>query len=179
MKTDYKREAQLVLQAQCRDRQALEALLRGVQRDLFRYIASLVGRDGAEDVLQDVFLQICRKLGFLRDPQSFRPWIYRTASRASFAFLRKERRYVPIDPDDSSVEEIPAASSQSFPGFAGELMELIETLSPASRAVLMLHYMHEAPLEEVAAILEISIGTVKSRLAYGLSCLRESMEKEK
>lgn len=73
MKTDYKREAQLVLQAQCRDRQALEALLRGMQSDLFRYITSLVGRNGAEDVLQDVFLQICRKLGLLRDPQLFRP----------------------------------------------------------------------------------------------------------
>lgn len=86
---------------------------------------------------------------------------------------------MPIDPDDSSVvEEIPAASSEFFPEFSDELMELIETLSPASRAVLMLHYKQEVPLEEVAAILEISIGTVKSRLAYGLSCLRKSIERK-
>lgn len=179
MKTDYKREAQLVLQAQCRNRQALEALLCGVQNDLFRYIASLVGRDGAEDVLQDVFLQICRKLEFLRDPQLYRPWIFRIASRASFAFLRKERRFLPIDRDDSPVEEIPDLRSEFLPGFSDELMELIQTLSPASRAVLMLHYKQEVPLEEVAAILEISIGTVKSRLAYGLSCLRKSVERKR
>ena len=73
-----RREAQWVLRAQCDDREALEALLRAVQSGLLRYISGLVGSQGAEDVLQDVFLQICRHLKQLRDPELFRPW--RTAS---------------------------------------------------------------------------------------------------
>lgn len=54
-----------------------------------------------------------------------------------------------------------------------DLPELFEKISPASRAVLSLHYMQDPPLQEVAAILEIAPGTAESRLAYGLSCLRK------
>ena len=67
--TGAKQETQLVLRAQCGDREALESLLRGVQSPLTRYIAGLVGPDAAEDVLQDVFLQICRKLEWLREAE--------------------------------------------------------------------------------------------------------------
>ncbi len=49
-------------------------------------------------------------------------------------------------------------------------------MSPASRAVLVLHFLEEMTLEEVAAVLEIPVGTAKSRLAYGLKLLRKRME---
>jgi len=177
--TGAKRETQLVLLAQCGDREALESLLRGVQGRLLRYIAGLVGPDAAEDVLQDVFLQICRKLEWLRDAELFRPWIYRIASRASFAQMKKERRWLAGEGEEVPVEEVPAPPPNMLPGLLDELTELVEELSPASRAVLMLHYVQDLSLDEVAAVLELSPGTVKSRLAYGLACLRKSMERKK
>jgi len=177
--TGAKRETQLVLRAQCGDREALESLLRGVQGRLLRYIAGLAGHDAAEDVLQDVFLQICRKLEWLRDAELFRPWIYRIASRASFAYLKKERRWLAGEGEEVPVEEVPAPPPNIVPGLLDELTELVEELSPASRAVLMLHYVQDLSLDEVAAILELSPGTVKSRLAYGLACLRKLMERKK
>lgn len=88
-----KREARLVLQARSGDREALESLLCDIQASLLRYISGIVGRSGAEDVLQNVFLEICRNLKWLRDPELFRPWAYRIASRASFALLKRERRW--------------------------------------------------------------------------------------
>ena len=59
----------------------------------------------------------------------------------------------------------------------GQLPELVEELSPASRTVVVLYYLHELSLAEIAAVLEIPLGTVKSRLAYGLSSLRIKLEK--
>jgi RNA polymerase sigma-70 factor (ECF subfamily) len=58
------------------------------------------------------------------------------------------------------------------------LLRLVGDLSPASRAVIVLFYLHEMSLAETAAVLEIPIGTVKSRLAYGLESLRRSFRNE-
>ena len=58
-------------------------------------------------------------------------------------------------------------------------LSLLELVSPASRAVLLLHYQHDLSLEETAAILEIPIGTVKSRLHYGVSSLRKHLTFER
>ena len=172
-------DIQLVLRAQCGDLEALEQLLRKVQGSLLSYISRLVGRSDAEDVLQDVFLQICRKLIWLREPELFRPWIYRISSRAAFAFLKKKRRWSEKYADGVVMADLPAPIEEDLPEMALEIPELLDKISPASRAVLLLHYFHDLNLEEVAAILEISIGTVKSRLAYGLSSLRNMVKREK
>jgi hypothetical protein len=73
MITDPKREARLVLRAQSGDREALELVLCNVQASLLRYISGVVGRSGAEDVLQEVFLKICRNLKWLREPRAVSP----------------------------------------------------------------------------------------------------------
>jgi DNA-directed RNA polymerase specialized sigma24 family protein len=77
-----------VLLAQSGDRDALESVLREVQADLLRYIVGVVGESGAEDVLQDVFLDVWRNLKWLREPELFHPWVWRIASRRSFKFLK-------------------------------------------------------------------------------------------
>lgn len=170
-----------MLRAQCGDREALESLLREVQPGLLGYISRLAGRDAAEDILQDVFLQVIRKLVFLREPELFRAWAYRIAGRAAFAFLKRKRRYTERHDDGIVLEEMPSVLENDVVGkeLFAEMTARIDQLSPASRAVLHLHYTEERPLDEVAAILEISLGTAKSRLAYGLSCLRKQIEQER
>ena len=121
-------EMQWVLRAQCRDRDALEALLRSVQPSLRRYLAGVAGTTDADDLLQDVLVIIARRIGGLEEPKLLR-----------------------------------------------ELLAT-EAISPASRAVLILRYEEELPLGEIAAILDIPVGTVKSRLAYGLSSIRRQFK---
>ncbi len=176
---DVRDEALLVLRAQCGDREALETLLRASQASLFRYISSLVGPAAAEDVLQDVLIQICRKLKWLREPSLFRAWAFRVSSRAAFAQLKRDRRWLDRHEDGVPLDNLPATDRERLPQFFRELPELLEEVSPASRAVLMLHYVHDLSLEETAAVLEISPGTAKSRLAYGLSCLRQQLERKR
>jgi len=81
--------------------------------------------------------------------------------------------------EEDRTEAVPAPRDSRFPGLLSEMAHFVAEISPASRAVLLLHYMQDQSLEEIAAILEINIGTVKSRLAYGLSCLRKSMERKR
>lgn len=171
---DSQQEHFWVLRAQAGDREAFEFLLRSIRPSLRRYLYTLVGSD-ADDLAQDVMLTIYRKIAWLQASELFRPWMYRIASRAAFRHLRKQRRWrqEPLPEEDASsfnstaVVEPPSA-------FAGELPEL-DALPPASRAVLVLHFRESFTLPEIAAVLAISIGTVKSRLAYGLAFLRKKM----
>ena len=166
------RETRLVLQARVGDRDALELLLCNMQSRLLGYVSGIVGRTAADDVLQDVFLQICRNLKWLREPELFIPWAYRIASRASFECLRRQRRYSSVDEQTLPLDELPSPPEPGLQLFC-KIPELLEEISPSSRAVLNLHYVQDLSIEEVAAILDIGAGTAKSRLAYGLSCLRK------
>lgn len=122
-------------------------------------------------------MTICRKLKWLHTPELFRPWAYRIASRHSFRYLQKEKRW-PQQPSEESVfEKLPAPPDVSLEHMQHLLVT--EDISPASRAVLVLHFQHELPLAEIAAILGIPLGTVKSRLAYGLASIRKNLRSER
>jgi len=163
-----------VLRAQCGDREALELLLRSIQLPLRRYVVGLVGAGDADDILQDVLLVISRKLYWLEQPEAFRAWAFRVASRAAFRHLKKRRRWSEATVDESALDDI-AAPDIATPD--STLLALLDSpaLSPASRAVLVLHFREEMPLAHVAAVLEIPLGTVKSRLAFGLKTLRRHL----
>lgn len=171
-------EAQWVVRAQCDDRDALERLLRSVQPSMHRYVRGLIGAGHADDVVQEVLIVIVRKLTWLAEPTLFRPWAFRIASRTAFRHLRRERRWARYGGDEDALDEL--AAPEPPPGDA-LLRELLEStlVSPASRAVLVLHFQEEMPLAEVAAVLEIPLGTAKSRLAYGLKALRRHVDEKR
>lgn len=166
----------MVLRAQCGDREALECLLRSIHPPLRCFVQGVVGTSDADDVVQDVFVIVCRKLTSLHTPQLFRPWCFRIAARCSFRYLKKKKRWPEEPTDQSSLDELPAQRVAASTEALQELLSL-ESLSPASRAVLVLHFQEELPLAEIGAILELPVGTVKSRLAYGLSTIRKHFNK--
>jgi RNA polymerase sigma-70 factor (ECF subfamily) len=167
------------LLAQAGDRQALAQLLQSIQEALHGYLVRLVNDEHlADDILQEVFVLIWRKLHWLRDPELFRPWVYRIASREALHRLKTERSWSRLvsDPrlETMAQEEPPERAPQEW---LDQLPSHLAAVSPASRAVLLLHYLQEMTLEEVADVLALSPGTVKSRLAYGLAALRQRLGK--
>jgi len=166
-------EMQWVLRAQCRDREALEALLRTVQPSLRRYLCGLVGSTDADDVHQDVLMIVVRRLGTLEDPALFRPWLFRIASRRVFRHLRIRREWRERHENDSQLDRLP--SPDTLP--TADILPLLSTdiVSPSSRAVMFLHFQEGLTLTDIAAILEIPVGTAKSRLAYGLRLIRQHL----
>lgn len=167
-------EAHWVLRAQCHDREALERLLRSVQPPLRRYIASLVGAGDADDLLQDVLIIVSRKVYWLEQPSLFRAWAFRIASRAAFRQLKKRKRWSDATAEPAALDDLAAPEPAVHDDTILELLDS-PALTPASRAVLVLHFREEMPLAHVAAVLEIPLGTVKSRLAFGLKTLRKEL----
>jgi len=173
-------ESLLVLRARCDDREALELLLRRVSPVLRKYVATLVGAQDADDVLQDALVQICRNIVWLEQVERFRAWAFRICSRLAFRHLRRRRLARERFVDEATVADIEAP-----PLTSGELRGVLETtlaettLSPGVQAVLLLHFREELPLAEVAAVLEIPLGTVKSRLSFGLKSLRKALGAER
>ena len=167
----------LVLLAQAGDRVALEQLLHAMYAPLRGYIVRLAGAALADDILQETSLQIFRKLKFLREPAVFHAWALRIATRIAFAHLKSARRWQPLDdaPPEPLTTPIPKLGEPPDEAFYA----LLDRVSPASRAVLLLRYQHDLSLEESAAILEIPIGTAKSRLHYGVTTLRKLLTFER
>ncbi len=179
MKDSAEREVFLVLRAQSGDRGALDALLASAQEPLYRYVLSLVREPHlAEDVLQETFVRVYRKLGWLREPELFRPWAYRIATREAFRQLKRERPWAEQVRDGETLGAVaaPPPREEFAPEMSARLRETVAGLSPASRAVVVLYYLHEMSLEETAAVLGVPLGTVKSRLAYGLGALRRQLK---
>jgi RNA polymerase sigma-70 factor (ECF subfamily) len=134
--TNPEQENWWVLRAQSGDLEALNELLKAVQEPLYRYISSLVSqRHLAEDILQEVFIRIHRKLGWLREPELFRPWAFRVATNETFRRLKQERGWSDQVRDEDALKAIPAPPPREE--FAPELVErlpqLLDGLSPASR----------------------------------------------
>lgn len=163
-------ESWLVLRAQAGSRPHLERLVVTAHGFLRGRLAPLFDEPAdAEDVLQDVLFTICRRLGTLNDVRLFRPWAHRIALRAAWKAINRRRRErqreEPIDLDALS------AAVPDPPD--GDLIAMLQQVSPASRVVLTLHYLDGLTLEATAAELGVAPGTVRSRLAYGLKQLRD------
>ena len=144
---------------------------------LFR---SMVGPAMVDDVMQEVALRIFRQIGFLHEPRAFRAWVQRIATRVALAHLHRDKRWREFETDPGIIDGLPAPDAADLAEFESDVLPRMARVSPASRAVLLRHYQQHFSLEETAAILDIPLGTAKSRLAYGVATLRKSiLEKAK
>ena len=173
---DSAREALWLLRAQSGDREALERLLAAARGIVRRYVAPIVGISDVDDVTQDVLFLVYRKLAWLEEPELFRPWVYRVATRAAFRHLKKSNRWRETSLDE--VREDVVAIEDVPPSIVEELLTA-PGISPASRAVMVLHFQEGMTLPDAAAVLGIPTGTAKSRLAYGLAKLRAHLRQFK
>lgn len=176
-----KQQIFLVLRAQAGDKEAFDELLKSIQQSLFRYIYRLTGeRALAEDVLQEVFIIIYRKIKWLENPKLFQAWAYRIASRDAFRRLKTEKRRTEQIRDEETLKQAQAVETDEIyePELIAKIPDFLAEISPASRAVIVLHYLEEMPLSQTAEILDIAVGTAKSRLAYGLASLRKIVRRQ-
>ena len=166
----------LAARAQLGDRAALEALLRRLQHPLREHIRGIVRDDDrSEDVLQESLLIVSRRLNTVRRTEWIRAWAYRIATREAVRAAKQERR----DQDESldgfaqHVAAVDATDAEAAE-LLSELPARLAALPAGAQIVLRLHYLQSLTQQEIAEALEIPLRTVKSRLAYGLGCLRKT-----
>jgi RNA polymerase sigma-70 factor (ECF subfamily) len=169
------REA-LVVRAQSGDPEAFEMLVRAAG-DRLLGIARKILRDpdAAEDALQQAVITAWRTLPRLRDPGRFDAWMYRLLVRACYAESRDARRRFAGHVRELSGE--PAGEDATEAVARRDLLETaFRSLSPAHRAVVVLHVYADLPLIEVATITGTGASTVRSRLHYALRSLRAAID---
>jgi RNA polymerase sigma-70 factor, ECF subfamily len=132
-----KQESVWILRVQCGDRDAFELVLRRVQPSLRAYLVGLVGPSDADDVLQEVLLQIYRKLTWLENPALFRPGAFRIACRAGRHHAEKRQRWWNCVREDVALEEIASADASYDRAQMQELL-MAHQITLSSSAVLIL-----------------------------------------
>ena len=169
----------LVTRAQQGDRGAFGELIGIHYNGVIQVVYHLCGNaQVAEDAAQETFLRAWQHLPDYRPQGALRSWLYRIAVNAALDMVRREAKIASED-----VDELPLADAQPGPEasvVAGERAALVQqavnALPPASRAVLVLREYQELSYQEIAATLDIPVGTVMSRLNYARSQLRTRLE---
>ena len=169
-------EILMVLLAQQGDVAAFEELLRRLHGPLRQYVNRMVGPSDADDVMQDSAIRLYRNIRYLREPVVFRAWAFRIATRIALTYLKRAERWRQLENDPDLIRAIAVVPSSEHEQFNRDYLEWIDRVSPASRAALLLHYEQHLSLEETATILDVPIGTVKSRLSYGLASIRNQLK---
>jgi RNA polymerase sigma-70 factor (ECF subfamily) len=147
--------------------EAVAALLPGFRRRVFGLAYSyLRNRDAAEDVTQEVFIKVWRALPSFDGRASISTWIYTITRNASLSALRSRRAHASLSDPEVMAEADVAGEvvSQEAALDRAALMRLVNQLPPKQRQVVILFYMQEQSHEEVAAMLVMPVGTVKTLL---------------
>lgn len=183
-------ETRLVEGLRAGEESAYEALIQQFQQPVYNLVARLLA-DPAEacDVVQEVFLKVFRKIGSFRGDSSLKTWIYRIAVNEAHNHSRWHGRH---QRNQVGLEEAGEARSVSeglvSPGVSPyeyvlgqERQHMLEAalaeLNPAFRSVLVLRDLEDLSYEEISQILQLPLGTVKSRILRGREALRRSMER--
>jgi RNA polymerase sigma-70 factor (ECF subfamily) len=137
----------------------------------------ILGPDSeVNDLVQDVFLRIFKRIATLRDPQAFRAFVMRVATHAAISELRRRRvrRWLRLT-RDGILPDVPVSAVASSPERLAmrALYRLLDELDPESRSAFVLHHIEELELREVAAAMKLSLATVKRRLSYARDRLHD------
>jgi RNA polymerase sigma-70 factor (ECF subfamily) len=165
----------LVVRARSGDPEAFETLIRAAGDHLLAVARKILrDPDAAEDALQQAVIRAWRRLPQLREPDRFDAWLYRILVMACYAEANRIRRH---RAEVRSLDDIAADRDMTAWIADREALELaFARLTPAHRAVIVLHHFADLPLDEVARIVGVSHGTARSRLHYALRSLRSALE---
>lgn len=159
---------------------AWHALFQRYQLPLYAYVFELVRAEQPSlDIVQETFIAAARHLAGLREDEKFGSWLFGIAHQKCVQHWRKSGREEPLDADFA--ETMPDAEDDPSELLIreeqeAEFMKALNQLPPPQRAALLLHFIEEFSLEEIAGITGVSLGTVKSRLHYGKKALRRLLE---
>jgi RNA polymerase sigma-70 factor (ECF subfamily) len=183
----------LVRQCQHGDPEAMSCLIAKYQDRIYNSILKIcTNRDDAAELTQDTFVKVLESIGSFRGKSSFYTWLFRVAVNLTLNHCRRRLKFSPTsldaandkaDQDAARISQLLADSKSKDPAAAAQQKELVQLvtemigkLSEDHRVVLILRDIEQMSYDEIADVLEIEKGTVKSRLNRARSALRELLE---
>jgi len=179
-------DTQLIERTLSGDRSAFNGLVTKHQDRLYSSMLGVTGSaEEAEDVVQDAFVRAFTKLSSFQQSSQFFTWLYRIAFNTALSRHRRRRSRVSLDytRETTGLEPVDDAESPEEPMLRRERVAMVrqamDQLTEEHRMILVLREMDENSYETIAEILEISIGTVRSRLSrarFQLKLILESIQ---
>ena len=168
---------------------AYEILIQRYQQPVYSLVCRLMSDPGdAPDIVQEVFLKVFRNVGSFRGNSSLKTWIYRIAVNEAYNhrrwFCRHQRQEVALGSEEGTPNY---AGSMTDPGRSpfeqaadhetrALVEQALEKLNPKFRAAVVLRDIEDLSYEDIATVLDVSLGTVKSRIMRGREALRKILE---
>ena len=162
------------------DFEALGILFDRHRNMVYRTALMITGdHQAADDLLQDVFLRLYRFADHIDRERPLEPWLYRMTANLSYTWVKRNRRWFhPLE----DIADWLIGSTKNSPHDVAEMHDdwhqvekAVLALPLQQRMVVVLYYLNDLSLQEIADILEIPVGTVKSRLHYGRETLKKSL----
>jgi RNA polymerase sigma-70 factor, ECF subfamily len=169
-----------------RDVALLQMLVEEYQDRLVRYLVYVLGRrDGVDDLVQETWLRVMERGKSYDGRSRFEPWLFTVARHLAIDFLRR-RREVSLDVEDDGRPVVMAPVSEMPSPFvlaartedAERLAAALQGLQAMYREALVLRFMEDMSLQEIAAVVNAPVPTVAARIYRGLATLRSQMEEK-
>ena len=170
----------LVLELQQGSLDALGVLYDQYRPMVYRTALAITGdSDTASDLLQDVFLRLFRFAGRIDPERPLEPWLYRMTANLSYNWVKRDHRW--LRPLEDLTEWLIGGGKISPSDLVemrddwNQVQHAVSGLPLPQRVVVVLYYLNDLPLQEISEILDVPVGTVKSRLHYGRRALQKSL----
>jgi len=169
-------EQVLVLRCQIGDKDALAGLIERYQAPLRYFISRLSANpETAEDIFQDTWLTVIRRIHTLKKIDAFSTWLYRIARNKVYQQFRRKRKLSELN------ENIAVPNDTENDVFSTEdvakIHRCLKGLLPEYKEVLMLRFLEQMSYEQISQVINCRLGTVKSRIHYAKLALKKEMEK--
>jgi RNA polymerase sigma-70 factor (ECF subfamily) len=167
----------IVVRCKSGEREAFEQLFALYQPRLKYYVRRLNDSNSeTEDILQNIWVTVFRKVHKLKDNNSFSVWLYRIARNEVFGRFRQNKKFVELPQEKEHPQyndddhEFPAEDAQ-------KLHNALNKIQPYHREVLTLSFIEQMSYQQIAEVIGCHIGTVRSRLFYAKQSLRKEMDR--
>jgi RNA polymerase sigma-70 factor (ECF subfamily) len=173
----------LVERLQSADLSALGMLYDRHRQMVYRTALAITGdADAAADLLQDVFLRLYRFIERVDPLLPLEPWLYRMTANLAYTWVKRQSRW--SRPLEDLADWLTGSRKNAHLQIAnwtdevGLVQQAMLNLPVNQRVVVVMFYVNDLQVQEIADILDIPVGTVKSRLHYGRQALKDSLEKQ-
>ncbi len=174
-------DAECVRKLQRGETDAFEILIRRHQKTIFNLVYRMLGDyDEAAEISQETFLSAYRAIGNFRGESNFSTWLYRIALNHATTRRKslntRQQRNVALENAEPAIDSHPGpAESMEKKEIRQRVQQALNRLEPEDATVILLRDLQDVPYDEVARVLEIPIGTVKSRLHRARQALRSEL----
>ena len=169
-------EQVLVLRCQIGDKDAFSELIRRYQAPLRYFISRLLeDKQMSEDIFQETWLTVIRRIHSLNSIDAFSTWLYRIARNKVYQQLRRKKKLSKLDGNIAAPGDI--ENSDFSPEDMAKVHRCLKELLPEYREVLMLRFLEQMSYKQISQVVNCNLGTVKSRIHYAKLALKEEMEK--